>query len=73
MDGFSDSDFIDYRFLIYNNVIKAMHQLLEGAVLLKILVDVKIQVRYSGFLLCIFQYRVYQKFEAKFYFKLLFL
>jgi hypothetical protein len=44
MNGFSDTDVINYRYLIYYNAIQAMHQLLEGARLLKILVDLQVQV-----------------------------
>lgn len=36
MNGFSDSDMLNFRYLIYSNSLQAMHQLIQGAKSLKI-------------------------------------
>lgn len=31
MNGFSDLDIVNYRYLVYSNLIQGMYQLIEGA------------------------------------------
>jgi hypothetical protein len=49
MNGFTETDIINYRFLIYSNVIEAMHQFLEGARILQILIDLQVQVNFFSY------------------------
>lgn len=49
MNGFTETDIINYRFLIYSNVIEAMHQFLEGARILKIVIDLQVQVNFFSY------------------------
>ena len=44
MNGFSDLDMINYRYLVYSNVIQAVSQLIEGAEHLQIPYDREIEV-----------------------------
>lgn len=39
MSGFTDSDMVNYRYLVYCNLIQSAYQLLEGAELLQIEAD----------------------------------
>lgn len=44
MNGFSDLDMVNYRYLVYSNVVQAVYQLLQGAEHLKITVDANLSV-----------------------------
>ena len=44
MNGFSDLDMINYRYLVYSNIVQAVYQILEGAEHLKIPPDPEVAV-----------------------------
>uniref|UniRef100_A0A914EQ55 Uncharacterized protein n=1 Tax=Acrobeloides nanus TaxID=290746 RepID=A0A914EQ55_9BILA len=50
MNGFSDMDLINYRYLIYSNVIQSIYQLLEGAKALRIDINATASVEVEKFL-----------------------
>ena len=46
MNGFSESDLLNYQYLIYSNIIQSIHQLIEGAKTLNILMEPDLEVIY---------------------------
>uniref|UniRef100_A0A0M3HPZ2 G-protein alpha subunit n=1 Tax=Ascaris lumbricoides TaxID=6252 RepID=A0A0M3HPZ2_ASCLU len=53
LNGFSDLDMVNYRYLIYGNVMQAVSQLLEACDDLNIPIDLSVQVCFVNFLSCL--------------------